>query len=190
MEGKVLVVVVVAAAAVVVVVAAVAACYGATFFARDQPCASEEQVLVVVAAADQPCTRRKRWWWWWRRWLVMKQRFLLGISLTRGGEVVVMRIRKIKPSLYRGHTQRSWAIGNDPLCKRTVYAPNRSSKPHPQAQPPETRLKPRPVFVASGGVIIGGKGGGGGGGDGGGGGGMWWKACFWNTHFRTFYDQH
>jgi len=32
-------------------------------------------------------------------------------------------------------------------------ASTRPSKPHPQAPPPDPRLKPGPVFVASGGVI-------------------------------------
>ena len=35
-----------------------------------------------------------------------------------------------------------------------AYASTRSSKPHPRAPPPDPRLKPGPVFVASGGVII------------------------------------
>ena len=48
--------------------------------------------------------------------------------------------------------QTSWAIGNDPPSVR-AYAPTRSSKPHLRAPPPGPRLKPGPVFVASGGVI-------------------------------------
>jgi len=36
-----------------------------------------------------------------------------------------------------------------------TYAPTRSSEPHPRAPPPDPRLKPGPVFVASGGVKIG-----------------------------------
>ena len=35
-----------------------------------------------------------------------------------------------------------------------AYAPTRSSKPQPRAPPLDPRLKPGPVFVASGGVII------------------------------------
>ena len=35
-----------------------------------------------------------------------------------------------------------------------AYAPTRSSKAHPRAPPPDPRLKPGPVFVASGGVNI------------------------------------
>jgi len=35
-----------------------------------------------------------------------------------------------------------------------AYTPTRSSKPHPWAPPPDPRLKPGPVFVASGGVKI------------------------------------
>ena len=35
-----------------------------------------------------------------------------------------------------------------------AYASTHSSKPHPRAPPPDPRLNPRPVFVASGGVIM------------------------------------
>jgi len=44
------------------------------------------------------------------------------------------------------------ALGHDPPSVR-AYAPTRSSKSHPRAPPPDPRLKPGPVFVASGGVI-------------------------------------
>ena len=38
------------------------------------------------------------------------------------------------------------------ITRIQVLGPTRSSKPHPRAPPPDPRLKPRPVFVASGGV--------------------------------------
>ena len=51
-------------------------------------------------------------------------------------------------------TQRSWAIGNaPPLYAHMPLAPTRSSKPRPWAPPPNPRLKPGPVFVASGDLI-------------------------------------
>ena len=47
--------------------------------------------------------------------------------------------------------------GNGGYKKRSppsvLYAPTRSSKSPPRAPPPDPRLKPGPVFVASGGII-------------------------------------
>ena len=48
------------------------------------------------------------------------------------------------------HTEASWAIGNDPPLY--AHIPARSSKPQPRAPPPDPRLKPGFVFVASVGV--------------------------------------
>ena len=66
------------------------------------------------------------------RWLVLVVHFwcILVATDTHTG---IMGYRKLPPSV-------------------SAYAPTHSSKPQPRAPPPDPRLKPRPVFVASGGV--------------------------------------
>ena len=96
-------------------------------------------------------------WWWWRLWRRRLWRWRR--RCVDGHFRVILNFKKTNCH-YSGdrqtdrHTdrQKSLALGNDPPSVR-AYAPTRSSKSHPRAPPPDPRLKPGPVFVASGGVI-------------------------------------